>query len=163
MTKSGLLNPGPEQTDNYQEQTDTDQDSLHKMPNFRLLREHMSERHISARGVRDPRVLAALRAVPREAFVPPQLAAHAYDDKPPPIDRGQTISQPYIVALMIEALQLTGSERVLDIGTRSGYAAAVLSRIAAAVYEVLREARFVPLIGAEGWPPGNARAAYSEE
>ena len=80
------------------------------------------------RGVRDPLVLDAMRSVPREAFLPPELREFAYDDTPLPIEAGQTISQPYIVALMTEALQLKGGETVLEIGTGSGYAAAVLAK-----------------------------------
>ena len=98
----------------------------------------MVERHIADRGVRDPLVLEAIRAVAREAFVPESLHEFAYDDAPLPIDQGQTISQPYIVALMTEALQLQGGEKVLEIGTGSGYAAAVLARIAKEVYTVER-------------------------
>lgn len=82
------------------------------------------------REIRDPRVLDAMEAVPREAFVPPQLAHRAYDDGALPIGEGQTISQPLIVALMLEALRLRGDERVLEIGTGSGYVAALLSRLA---------------------------------
>ena len=108
------------------------------MADFRFLREQMVERQIAARAIRDSRLLDALRAVPRELFVPPKLAERSYDDTPLPIGQGQTISQPYIVALMIEALQLSGDEQVLDIGTGSGYAAAVLSRLAAAVHTVER-------------------------
>jgi protein-L-isoaspartate(D-aspartate) O-methyltransferase len=103
-------------------------------------RAEMVDRDIAGRGVRDPRVLAAMRAVPREAFVPAGLRAQAYDDRPLPIDAGQTISQPYIVALMAEALRLGGDERVLEIGTGSGYAAAVLSHLAARVDTVERVA-----------------------
>ena len=103
-----------------------------------LARTDMVERHIRARGIRDPRVLAAMAIVPREAFVPPEAADHAYEDRPLPISAGQTISQPYIVALMTEALGLRGSERVLEIGTGSGYAAAVLACIAREVYTIER-------------------------
>ncbi len=98
----------------------------------------MVQRHIVDRGIRDPLVLDAVRAVAREVFVPESLQEFAYDDAPLPIDQGQTISQPYIVALMIEALQLKGGEKVLEIGTGSGYAAAVLSRIAKQVHTVER-------------------------
>ncbi|MBS0448207.1 MAG: protein-L-isoaspartate(D-aspartate) O-methyltransferase [Proteobacteria bacterium] len=98
----------------------------------------MVEWQLARRGVADPRVLAAMRAVPREAFVPAWLADAAYDDRPLPIDAGQTISQPYIVALMCEALRLEGGETVLEIGTGSGYAAAVLARIAAQVHSIER-------------------------
>src|SRR4051794_20187559 len=87
-------------------------------------------RLFEARGINTSSVLDAFRAVPREAFVPESLAASAYDDTPLPIGEGQTISQPYMVALMAEALNLTGTERVLEIGTGSGYAAAILGKLA---------------------------------
>jgi len=93
-------------------------------------RDPMVERHIAGRGVRDPAVLAAMRSVPRERFLPPDLEEFAYRDSPLPIAQGQTISQPFIVALMTEALRLGPDDRVLEIGTGSGYAAAVLARIA---------------------------------
>jgi protein-L-isoaspartate(D-aspartate) O-methyltransferase len=98
----------------------------------------MVEVQLRARGLRDPAVLAAMRAVPREEFVPPHLRSLAYEDRPLPIDEGQTISQPYMVAYMAEALELAGTERVLEIGTGSGYAAAVLSRLAPMVHSVER-------------------------
>jgi protein-L-isoaspartate(D-aspartate) O-methyltransferase len=98
-------------------------------PNETMLREQ-----IIARGVRDSRVLDAIRSVPRDLFVPPQHRASAYDDTPLPLDRGQTISQPYIVAAMSELLQLTGEENVLEIGTGSGYQTAILARLAKHVY-----------------------------
>ncbi|MEO6408471.1 MAG: protein-L-isoaspartate(D-aspartate) O-methyltransferase [Burkholderiaceae bacterium] len=101
-------------------------------------RARMVERDIAARGVVDTRVLAAMRAVPREAFVPALLRDKAFDDRPLPIEFGQTVSQPYIVALMAEALKLQGGEHVLEIGTGSGYAAAVLARLAAQVDTVER-------------------------
>jgi protein-L-isoaspartate(D-aspartate) O-methyltransferase len=103
---------------------------------FAALREEMVARQIAGRDVRDPRVLAAMRAVPRHRFVPPELAAEAYEDQPLPIGEGQTISQPYIVALMTELAALRGGERVLEVGTGSGYQAAVLAEIAAEVYSV---------------------------
>ena len=103
---------------------------------FKNRRDEMVEQQIARRGVRDPRVLDALYAVPREAFVPAHLAELAYDDTPLPIDEEQTISQPYVVALMAEALELSPEDRVLEIG--SGYAAAVLSRLAREVYAVER-------------------------
>ncbi len=93
---------------------------------------------IAARGVRDRRVLEAMRAVPRHLFVPQSYSAEAYDDYPLPIGSGQTISQPYIVAFMAEALALKGSERVLEIGTGSGYQTAVLSLLAQEIYTVER-------------------------
>ena len=97
---------------------------------FSKLRDEMVEDAIFARGVRSEAVLSAMRSVPREAFLPKQLREFAYEDSPLPIDEGQTISQPYIVAFMTEALALEGGERVLEIGTGSGYAAAVLAEIA---------------------------------
>jgi protein-L-isoaspartate(D-aspartate) O-methyltransferase len=105
---------------------------------FAAAREQMVARDVAARGVADKLVLAAMRQVPREAFVPEGLREFAYEDSPLPIGSEQTISQPYIVAFMIEALQLGGGEKVLEIGTGSGYAAAVLSQIAAEVYTVER-------------------------
>ena len=99
-------------------------------------REGMVREQIEARGVRDPRVLAAMRGVPRHLFVPGRLAAEAHADRPLPIGGGQTISQPYIVAAMAEALQLTGSERVLEVGSGSGYMAAVLSALCLEVLAV---------------------------
>jgi protein-L-isoaspartate(D-aspartate) O-methyltransferase len=101
-------------------------------------REQMVSSQIADRGITDPLVLAAMRAVPREAFVPQAERAYAYDDHPLPIGAGQTISQPYIVALTTEALGLAGGEHVLEIGTGCGYAAAVLGRIAAEVHSVER-------------------------
>lgn len=105
-------------------------------PDFAAAREAMVARQIEARGVRDPLVLAALRRVPRHRFVPPRLADDAYRDSALPVGHGQTISQPYVVGAMTEALELTGSERVLEIGTGSGYQAAVLAEIAAEVYSI---------------------------
>lgn len=105
---------------------------------FSLLRREMVERHIAARGVRDESVLEAMRSVPRELFLPAALREFAYEDSPLPIAGEQTISQPYIVAFMAEALALKGGEKVLEIGAGSGYAAAVLSEIAANVYTVER-------------------------
>jgi protein-L-isoaspartate(D-aspartate) O-methyltransferase len=107
-------------------------------PDFDRLRDEMVERQIEARGITAPNVLAALRAVPREEFVPAALRARAYEDCALEIAGGQTISQPYIVAYMIAALQLAGGERVLEIGTGSGYAAAVLARIAGRVFTIER-------------------------
>lgn len=104
----------------------------------RSRRRQVVERQIEGRGVHDPLVLDAMRTVPREIFVPHWLAGEAYDDAPLPIGSGQTISQPYIVAFMIEALGLKGGEKVLEIGAGSGYAAAVLSEIAGEVYTIER-------------------------
>lgn len=105
---------------------------------FALLRARMVEQHIAARGVQDELVLEAMGKVPRELFLPKNLREFAYEDSPLPIDGEQTISQPYIVAFMAEALMLKGGEKVLEIGAGSGYAAAVLSEIAAEVYTVER-------------------------
>ncbi|THD51532.1 MAG: protein-L-isoaspartate(D-aspartate) O-methyltransferase [Bradyrhizobium sp.] len=105
---------------------------------FASLRAEMVERNIVARGVQDALVLEAMRKVPRELFLPKNLREFAYEDSPLPIAGEQTISQPYIVAFMIEALLLRGGEKVLEIGAGSGYAAAVLSEIAADVYTVER-------------------------
>ena len=103
-------------------------------------REAMVSGHLVARGVRDDAVLNAMRTVPREAFLPEDMMEFAYRDSPLPIAAGQTISQPYIVAVMTEALRLKASDRVLEIGTGSGYAAAVPSRVAAEVYTIERHA-----------------------
>lgn len=108
------------------------------MKNFASRRRQMVRRDLLGRGIRDERVLRAMGEVPREGFVPARLRDVAYEDSPLPIESGQTISQPYIVARMIEALRLEGGERILDIGTGSGYAAAVLSRIAGRVYTIER-------------------------
>ena len=98
----------------------------------------MVRSQIERRGVTDPRVLAALRAVPRELFVPPHLAETAYEDRALPIGSDQTISQPYMVAVMTQALSLTPSSRVLEVGTGSGYQAAVLSQLAREVITIER-------------------------
>jgi protein-L-isoaspartate(D-aspartate) O-methyltransferase len=107
-------------------------------------REEMVEALV-ARGIHDPRVLEAFRAVPREAFLPPDLREFAYADTPLPIEQGQTISQPYIVALTIAALDLAPSDSVLEIGTGSGYAAAILGRIARRVYTIERHEELATL------------------
>ncbi len=106
--------------------------------NAQTARREMVERQIVARGVTDPLVRQAMEKVPREDFLPPELSNSAYLDMPLPIGEGQTISQPYIVAYMLEALMLKGGERVLEIGTGSGYAAAVLAEIASEVFTVER-------------------------
>jgi protein-L-isoaspartate(D-aspartate) O-methyltransferase len=103
---------------------------------FVRAREAMVETQIAARGVSDPKTLAAMGKVPRHLFVPPSAAAEAYEDHPLPIGHGQTISQPYIVAFMTEALGLVGGESVLEVGTGSGYQAAVLAQIAARVHTI---------------------------
>jgi protein-L-isoaspartate(D-aspartate) O-methyltransferase len=98
---------------------------------------------VRSRGVRDARVLDAMARVPREAFVPQALRWDAYEDAPLPIGEGQTISQPYMVAYMVEALGLAGGERVLEVGAGSGYAAAVLGRLAEEVWTVERHRSLV--------------------
>jgi protein-L-isoaspartate(D-aspartate) O-methyltransferase len=142
------------------------------MTDFAARREAMVERQIAARGIADPALLSAMRAVPREAFVPEAVRAFAYEDGPLPIDAGQTISQPYIVALMIEAAGVAPGSRVLEIGAGSGYAAAVLSRIANEVIAIERHRELADLAaariamlgydnvrivagdGSAGWPDG---------
>ena len=98
----------------------------------------MVQEQLIPRGISDPQVIEAMRTVPRHCFVDDALQSRAYGDFPLPISAGQTISQPYIVALMTEALKLTGSERVLEVGTGSGYQAAILSRLCSQVYTVER-------------------------
>lgn len=108
------------------------------MNKFKNLREQMIEHQLIARGLRDQTVLNAVGAVQREEFIPSDLVEFAYSDSPLPIATSQTISQPYIVALMTAALELKPDERVLEVGTGSGYAAAVLSEIAKEVYTIER-------------------------
>ena len=103
---------------------------------FKAMREKMVETQIKARGVKDPRVLSALRKVERDRFVPEEYLNSAYSDQPLPIGEGQTISQPYIVALMTELLDLKDDEKVLEIGTGSGYQAAILAELAKEVYTI---------------------------
>lgn len=98
----------------------------------------MLEQHLRARGISDERVLAAMQRVPREEFVPEPLRPHAYDDRALPVELGQTISQPYTVAFMAQAAQLQEDDRVLEIGTGTGYGAAVLSHLAAEVCSIER-------------------------
>jgi protein-L-isoaspartate(D-aspartate) O-methyltransferase len=107
---------------------------------FASARQRMVAEQIEARGVRDPRVIQALRRVPRHLFVPPEDADFAYDDAARPIPSGQTISQPYIVALMTESLHLRGHETVLEIGAGSGYQTAVLAGLCARIVAVERHA-----------------------
>jgi len=141
-----------------------------EMKDFKVLREAMVKRQIEARGVREPRLLAALRTVPRHAFVPADLRSQAYRDEPLPIGEGQTISQPYIVAAMTEALALGPEDKVLEVGTGSGYQTAVLAELAAEVWTVeiiaalslraqsvlsglgYRNIRFQVADGSAGWP-----------
>jgi protein-L-isoaspartate(D-aspartate) O-methyltransferase len=103
---------------------------------FARLRERMVRDQLRARDIADPKVLAAMLKVPRHEFVPADLVRSAYNDSALPLDAGQTISQPYIVAYMTQALELSGTERVLEIGTGSGYQAAVLAEIVPEVYTI---------------------------
>jgi len=140
------------------------------MIDYASARKAMVDRQLRARGIRDDRVLDAMMEVPRHLFVEDPLIREAYDDNPLPIGEGQTISQPYMVAIMTELLELEGNEKVLEIGTGSGYQAAVLSRLCQWVYTVERLVRLsnrakrtlelcgyhnVTLLvgdGTEGWP-----------
>lgn len=107
-------------------------------PSFSDEQNDMVRTQLSRRGIHNERVLRAMATVPRHLFVPNDVQAHAYEDRALPLSDGQTISQPFIVALMIQILNLQGSEQVLDIGTGSGYAAAVLSMLSAVVYSIER-------------------------
>jgi protein-L-isoaspartate(D-aspartate) O-methyltransferase len=118
------------------------------MAGMEKLRWHQVSKHVHARGVHDPLVLAAMRAVPRELFVPKPLKKKAYSDHPLPIGAGQTISQPYIVAFMIEALALRHGDKVLEVGAGSGYAAAVLSKIAREVFTIERIGKLAEMAAA---------------
>src|SRR4051812_16903679 len=110
------------------------------MADFTTEREWMVQRQIAGRGIKGQRLLDAFRTVPREAFVPEDVRDLAYEDGPLPIEAGQTISQPYIVALMIEAAEVAPGDRVLEVGAGSGYAAALMSRIADRVFAIERHA-----------------------
>lgn len=142
------------------------------MPDFAALRDAMVDRQLAGRGISAIPLLAAMRDVPREQFVPDGVKDFAYEDGPLPIEAGQTISQPYIVALMIEAARVAPGDRVLEIGAGSGYAAAVLSRIAGEVIAIERHIELADLAaarmaamgygnvrivagdGSAGWPEG---------
>jgi len=142
------------------------------MTDFASEREDMVERQLRRRGITEPEILDAFRAVPREAFVGVDVAQHAYGDHPLPIEAGQTISQPYIIALMIQAAAIKAGDRVLEVGAGSGYAAAVISRIAGKVIGVERQHELVEVArerlarlgydnveivegdGTRGWPRG---------
>ena len=115
------------------------------MPDMEELRRNMVERQIARRGIADASVLRAMGEVPRERFIAAHLRAHAYDDMPLPVEAGQTISQPYIVARMIEAAALGAGDRVLEVGVGSGYAAAIMSRIAAHVWAIDRHSELTQL------------------
>lgn len=106
--------------------------------NFEAAREQMVEEQLRGRGIRDERVLMAMRKVPRHLFVDAAVRDRAYEDSPLPIDAEQTISQPYMVALMVEILELRGHEKVLEVGSGSGYETAILAELAAEVYSVER-------------------------
>jgi protein-L-isoaspartate(D-aspartate) O-methyltransferase len=108
------------------------------MADFAQLRARMVDFQIAGRGIRSPAVLDAMRAVPRDRFVPEGLAERAYDDSALPIGEGQTISQPFIVAMMVAAAEVNPGDRVLEVGAGSGYAAAVLAQIAGQVYAIER-------------------------
>jgi protein-L-isoaspartate(D-aspartate) O-methyltransferase len=108
--------------------------------NFAAERELMVSSQLHARGISDERVLSAMAHVPRHEFVAEEYRQQAYEDHPVPIGEGQTLSQPYIVAIMLEALSLTGSEKVLEVGTGSGYQTALLAELAREVYSVERHA-----------------------
>lgn len=142
------------------------------MTDFASLRERMVERQIAARGLDDPQLLAAFRAVPREEFVSSDYAGNAYQDSPLPIENGQTISQPYIVALTIYAARIGPGDKVLEVGAGSGYAAAVIAQIAEEVVAIERHHQLAELArqrmerlgygnvrivegdGTLGWPEG---------
>lgn len=109
-----------------------------QQPDFAHLRARMVQEHVAKRGIKDERVLQAMREVPRHLFVPTLVAAQAYGAGALPIGAKQTISQPYIVAKMIELLELTGKEKVLEIGTGTGYQAVVLSKLCAKVFSIER-------------------------
>jgi protein-L-isoaspartate(D-aspartate) O-methyltransferase len=109
-----------------------------QMDGYALERGLMVDRQIALRGISDQKVLDAMRKVPRHHFVPANMAANAYEDGPLSIGQGQTISQPYIVALMTEMLGLKGGEKVLEVGTGSGYQAAILCELAGSVYSIER-------------------------
>lgn len=108
------------------------------MTDFQSDCESMLNSQLRARGIVDPRVLEAMLRVPRHEFVPEPYRADSYQDHPLPIGEGQTISQPYVVAVMLELLQLTGSEKVLEVGTGSGYVTALLAQLAAQVFSIER-------------------------
>jgi protein-L-isoaspartate(D-aspartate) O-methyltransferase len=129
LASLGILQPGAPQTE-------IDGSREGEPPEFAEARETMVQNQIENRGVNDPQVLAAMRAVPRHQFVPPEYLSQAYADHPLPIGYGQTISQPYIVALMTESLRLEPGQRVLEIGTGSGYQAAVLAEMDIEVYSI---------------------------
>jgi len=142
------------------------------MADYAAEREAIVERQLRRRGITEPHILDAFREIPREAFVGPKHAHSAYGDHPLPIEAGQTISQPYIVALMIQAARINSGDAVLEVGSGSGYAAAIISRIAAKVVGIERQHELVEVArermrrlgydnveivegdGTKGWPAG---------
>jgi len=115
--------------------------AAHKSPGldeFAAQRQAMVDQQLRRRGIRDPRVLAAMLQVPRHRFVAPEFQSRAYEDHPLPIGQGQTVSQPYIVALSLAALNLQGREKVLEVGTGSGYQTALLAHLGSEVYSIER-------------------------
>jgi protein-L-isoaspartate(D-aspartate) O-methyltransferase len=146
------------------------------IPDWPTERSHMVESQLRRRGIRDERVLAAMNRIPREEFVPPESRLEAYTDGPIPVGHGQTISQPYMVALMAECLELTGTETVLEIGAGCGYASAVLGQLAGQVLAIevipalaqlarenLRRTRLdgnITVIEGDGWFGYSPRAPY---
>jgi protein-L-isoaspartate(D-aspartate) O-methyltransferase len=146
-----------------------------KEAQYHTLQVRMVEEQLRQRGIVDQRVLTAMEEVPRHLFVPEEIRSSAYEDRPLPIGQGQTISQPYIVALMLQALELTGDEEALEVGTGSGYQAALLSKLVNHVYTVeillqlaesarilLQQLQFdnVEVVAANGGIGWNAGAPY---
>ncbi len=121
---------------------------------FTSLRQRMVDSQLRARGIRDERVLDAMARVPRHEFAPERYRDQAYEDHPLPIGEGQTISQPYIVAVMLEALALAPADRVLEVGTGSGYVTALLAELATQVFSLERLA-----VSPDGERPGEDRVA----
>jgi len=132
------------------------------VPDWERLREEMVEKQLRRRGIRDSAVLEAMRRVPRHEFVPGSAATQAYSDEPLPIGAGQTISQPYMVAAMAEALHLNHCERVLEIGAGCGYHAAVLAELAAEVFTIEREPELVRMARENLSRQGYSRVAVIE-
>ena len=128
---NGIMPHSNEEKDSKKDLNETDK--------YVVERERMVEDQLVSRGIKDPRVLKAFRETPRHAFVREDLQPQAYNDYPLPLEHGQTISQPYMVALMTECLHLKGDEKVLEVGTGSGYQAAILSKLARRVYSIERE------------------------
>jgi protein-L-isoaspartate(D-aspartate) O-methyltransferase len=120
-------------------------DATSQRDHFQAERERMVRRQLAERGIREVRVLDAMSKVPRHEFIPETLRQEAYEDHPLPIGEGQTISQPYIVAAMLEHLALQATDRVLEVGTGSGYVTALLSLLCAEVYSVERHAQLAAL------------------